>query len=173
MFIFLPTKINYTLHSCLSQHFFEINFSRLFNDQLSCFAQQINTIQTYPRFNNSKNYTIKRQSKSLQKKNRTFPLQNSITNVLYRKMMVKTKLKRLYNLYSQTLFLLFILKYFYYFSIILVFYSKHFTYSLSNEGLILILINNKCNYKSLSVNSISLNSKKLNKNLIIFVISIH
>ena len=72
MFIFLPTRINYTLHGCLSQQLFEINFSRLFNDSLSCFAQQINTIQTYPRFNNSKNYTIKRQSKSLQKKNRTF-----------------------------------------------------------------------------------------------------
>ena len=72
MFIFLPTRINYTLHGCLSQQLFEINFSRLFNDSLSCFAQQINTIQTYSRFNNSKNYTIKRQSKSLQKKNRTF-----------------------------------------------------------------------------------------------------
>ena len=48
------------------------------------------------------------------------------------------------------------------------FYSKHLTSSLRNEGLILILINNKCNYKSLSINSISLNSKKLNKNLIIF-----
>ena len=62
MFIFLPTRINYTLHSCLSQQLFEINFSRLFNDSLSCFAQQINTIQTYSRFNNSKNYTIKNNS---------------------------------------------------------------------------------------------------------------
>ncbi|MGC7829437.1 hypothetical protein ACP22M_08230, partial [Staphylococcus epidermidis] len=57
---FLPTRINYTLHGCLSQQLFEINFSRLFNDSLSCFAQQINTIQTYSRFNNSKNYTIKK-----------------------------------------------------------------------------------------------------------------
>ena len=88
-------------------------------------------------------------------------------------MVAKIKLKRLYKPYSQTLFLLFILKYFYYFTIILVFYSKYFTSSLGKEGLILILINNKCNYKSLSVNSISLNSKKLNRNLIIFVISIH
>ena len=54
MFIFLPTRINYTLHGCLSQQLFEINFSRFFNDSLSCFAQQINTIQTYSRFNNSK-----------------------------------------------------------------------------------------------------------------------
>lgn len=75
-------------------------------------------------------------------------------------MVAKIKLKRLYKPYSQTLFLLFILKYFYYFTIILVFYSKYFTSSLGKEGLILILINNKCNYKSLSVNSISLNSKK-------------
>ncbi len=62
MFIFLPTRTNYTLHGCLSQQLFEINFSRLFNDSLSCFAQQINTIQTYSRFNNSKNYTIKNNS---------------------------------------------------------------------------------------------------------------
>ena len=94
--------------------------------------------------------------------------------MLYRKMVAKIKLKRLYKPYSQTLFLLFILKYFYYFTIILVFYSKYFTSSLDKEGLILILINNKCNYKSLTINSISLNSKKRNRNLIIFFfVSIH
>ena len=65
-------------------------------------------------------------------------------------MMVKTKLKRLYKAYSQTLFFVHF-KIFYYFSIILFIPN---TYSLSNEGLILILINNKCNYKSL---------RKLNK----------
>lgn len=173
MFIFLPTRINYTLHGCLSQQLFKINFSRLFNESLSCFAQQINTIQTYYRFNNSKNYTIKKLFKLLRRKNRTFFVRNLIINVLYRKMVAKIKLKRLYKPYSQTLFLLLILKYFHYFTIFLVFYSKYFTSSLGKEGLILILINNKCNYKSLSVNSISLNSKKLNKNLIIFVISIH
>ena len=73
-------------------------------------------------------------------------------------MVAKIKLKRLYKPYSQTLFLLFILKYFYYFTIILVFIPNTLHHPCK-EGLILILINNKCNYKSLSVNSISLNSK--------------
>ena len=57
-------------------------------------------------------------------------------------MVAKIKLKRLYKPYSQTLFLLFILKYFYDFTKILVFYSKYFTSSLGKEGLVLILINN-------------------------------
>ena len=51
----------------LSQQLFEINFSRLFNDSLSCFAQQINTIQTYSRFNNSK-ITLSKQFKLLRGK---------------------------------------------------------------------------------------------------------
>ena len=140
MFIFLPTRINYTLHGCLSQQLFEINFSRLFNDSLSCFAQQINTIQTYSRFNNSKNYTIKNNSNYSEGKTELFFVWNLIINVLYRKMVAKIKLKRLYKPYSQTLFLLFILKYFYYFTIILVFYSKYFTSSLGKEGLILTLL---------------------------------
>ena len=72
MFIFLPTRINYTLHGCLSQQLFEINFSRLFNDSLSYFAQQINTIQTYSRFNNSKNYTIKNNSNYFEEKTELF-----------------------------------------------------------------------------------------------------
>ena len=120
MFIFLPTRINYTLHSCLSQQLFEINFSRLFNDSLSCFAQQINTIQTYSRFNNSK-ITLSKTIQITPKEKPNFFVWNLIINVLYRKMVAKIKLKRLYKPYSQTLFLLFILKYFYYFTIILVF----------------------------------------------------
>ena len=71
MFIFLPTRINYTLHGCLSQQLFEINFSRLFNDSLSCFAQQINTIQALESFNNSKIYTSLTKSLHYISNNRT------------------------------------------------------------------------------------------------------
>ena len=119
MFIFLPTRINYTLHGCLSQQLFEINFSRLFNDSLSCFAQQINTIQTYSRFNNSK-ITLSKTIQITPEENRTFCMKFNYKRVI-QKMVAKIKLKRLYKPYSQTLFLLFILKYFYYFTIILVF----------------------------------------------------
>ena len=120
MFIFLPTRINYTLHSCLSQQLLKLILV-VYLMISCCFAQQINTIQTYPRFNNSKNYTIKRQSKSLQKKSRTFFLIEFNYKRIIQKKILEIKLKRLYKPYSQTLFLLFILKYFYYFSIIIVF----------------------------------------------------
>ena len=81
MFIFLPTRINYTLHGCLSQQLFEINFSRLFNDSLSCFAQQINTIQTYSRFNNSK-ITLSKTIQITPEENRTFCMKFNYKRVI-------------------------------------------------------------------------------------------